>query len=444
MQVTNLAQPSPGIQAPVGTTTTVNDNTAPLSNTADPAADTLSITSNKIMITRQLITQQIEIALEIKSPTVYTSHADDDAEDKTDQLINKVIQKIHDEKSSNAEDLSDDESHLAAVKSVRVKVAQGFESATLALTHLGVTGNSVANNVEQTRSRIDAAIDQVASQPTGEATDETVAANVETASINTVSAKRELTTSLQLTTRDGDVVTINFSRSQSMTAGSIEGPEGSLVYAGATSSSLIDFSVQGDLSEKESKSISKAVDRINKLAEKLFSGKTGAAMEKLAELKINTKYLAGMSLNMSSSISYQAVSAYAQVSRLPGESPAITQDSTQSSAIASPVASAVSNSTGNSTDNNQAGSAVQLARETVEVVTETAASDAFENPFNEIRNLFAQIANMFTFEQNHITDEHKDFVSELFKDIVDKLEENHGDDHDDDSDEDAAINDIAA
>ena len=78
---------------------------------------------------------------------IYTSHASDDADDQTDKLINKVVQKIHDEKSSSAEDLSDEDSYSVAIKSVRVKVAQGVESATLTLTRLGMMDNSVANNM---------------------------------------------------------------------------------------------------------------------------------------------------------------------------------------------------------------------------------------------------------------------------------------------------------
>jgi len=171
-----------------------------------------------------------------------------------------------------------------AVKSVRVRVAQGFESATLALSRSGMMDNSVADNVAQARSRVDAAIDQVASQPTTAAVGGTSPANAEAISLDTVSAKRDLSTSLQVTTRDGDVVTVNFNRSQAVTAGSVEGAKSSFVYFGSASSSQLEISVQGDLSEKESKSIRDVVESINKLAEKLFSGKTGAAMEKLSEL----------------------------------------------------------------------------------------------------------------------------------------------------------------
>lgn len=435
MQITNTTQPSSGVQAPVTTAAAVRGNTGQSSSIADSTADTVSITANKIMIAQQLVTQQVDIALEIKSPMTYASHDSDD--DHADNLVNKIIQKIHHEKASNDDDLSDEDKHLAAVKSVQVKVAQGFESATFAMTRLGVMDDSVATNVEQTRSRVDAAINQVASQPAGDVG----SANVETATVNMVSAKRELASSLQITTREGDVVTLNFNRSQAVTAGSAEGAGGSLAYAGAASSSLIEFSVQGDLSEKESKSISKVVKRINQLAEKLFSGKTGAAMEKLSELKINTKHLASMSLSMSSSISYQAVSAYVQVSHLPVESStAVTQSSVAQSPVPSEGPSKVITPEAPAlpvTPAEPAGSSVvQVAQETAEVVSEVVASDIFEDPFKEIRNLFAQIADMFSFEHHNVKHEHKNFMSELFKDMVDKLEDDHGEDHDHDSDED--------
>ena len=59
MQVTNLTQPDPGVQAPVATATAVSGNSEQLSNATAPVADTLSITSNKIMVARQVVTQQV-------------------------------------------------------------------------------------------------------------------------------------------------------------------------------------------------------------------------------------------------------------------------------------------------------------------------------------------------------------------------------------------------
>ena len=452
MQVTNFAQPNPGVQVTAATNTAVNGNTEQLSNSVTPVSDRLSITSNKITLARQVVTQQIDIALQIKSPVNYSKHAGDDDDDQVDQLVNKVVQKIHDEKSAKAEDSSDDH-HSAAVRSVRIKVAQGFENAVAVLSRSGNVDGPVANDVEQVRSRVDAAIDQVAGQSAvGGA--ETPAANVETTTLNMVSAQRDLSSSLQLTTRDGDVVTVNLSRSQALTAGSATGPGGSLFYAGAASSSLINVSVQGDLSEKENESIRKVVESINKLAEKMFSGNTGAAMEKLGELKINTEYLAGMSLSMSSSISYQAVSAYSQVSRLPDESAPAVQVSTAPStppavntanSVAAPEVTPVVNQSATPVVDAVGASAVPVVAEAATVVNDAVASDAFADPFGSVINMFAQISDMFSSIRGDVSNDHKDFVNELFKGIVDKSEGEHGHDKKIDQDEDdVAVNNLAA
>jgi len=478
MQVTNLAQPSPGVQAPLGAKTAVNNNAVPISTTAASAADTLSLSSNKIVIAQQVVTQQVEIALEIKTPVFSAPQSSNTVQGQANQLANTVIQTIHQEAAENSDDISDEDKHSAAVKSVQIKVTQGFSNATFALNQLGLTDNSVNNTVDQTRATVNAAIDQAAGQATGSATGPTTnpatapadgsstLAPVETIAFNNVNATRELSSSLQLTTNDGDVVTVNFSRSQSLSAGGVAGSEGSLAYAGAASSSSINFSVQGDLSEDESESIQKVVESISKLAEKLFDGKTGAAMEKLGDLNINTEYLADMSLNMSSSITYKAMSAYAQVSNLPTDGSAATTASTANgpAIAATPVASSAPQTNASNTTANQTSTAAttasgspavtgvpaesaaatvqQATLDTVNVVNETVAAETFDDPFKELKNLFSQIANLFAPEQGDTGDDHKDFVSKLFDNIVDKIEDNHGKDHD--NDDDASVSELAA
>lgn len=501
MQVANLVI-NHGLQTPVPISTTTNNDREPLSTTTSSKSDTVSLTASKSYITKQVITQQVDIALQIKNP-VHNNHNNvnhrDDEQGHMERLIDKVVKKVHNERSQRAEQQSERNAHSAAVKSVKVKVAQSFENANMELNRLGVMDKTVAEEVVKVHSQVEAAIDKVKSQPTGQsigqsigqstnqqatlpnsqsssvAASEKLSASVETSSMNAVSTKRDLTSSMQLTTREGDVVTLNFNRSQAAVAGSAEKPEGSHVYAGSASSSMIDFSVQGELSNKESKSIMRVVERVNQLAEKLLSGNTGAAMEKLGEFKINSKQLASMSLSMSSSISYHAVSAYTQVSQISSERSVVTNESTQQSAPVQQAASAPVSSKANN-NNSQAVSAnstpvaapvrapskapvqastpervqlstptpirasvpaqtksfevptqpatiaVQAVKQTAEVVEEVVAADVFDNPFDEIRNLFAQIMKIFDFDNSNAMDNHTGLVSNLFNDIVDEIE----------------------
>lgn len=435
MEITNLVQSSAGTQTPVVTTATESGNTAPSSTTTAPVADTVSITSSKIAVAQTVITQQVDIALEIKSPVSISSHHKHD--NHTDDLVDKILKRINHERNSNKHDISHKDKHAEAVKSVSVKIAQSFESAAIVLTQLGVLDDSVVDDIDQTRATVDDAIGQAASQPPVESEAEPVPASVETTAINTISGSREVSSSLQITTRDGDVVTLNLSRSQSAQAGSIEGPDGSLVYASSSSSSLVEFSVEGDLDKKELKAIERVIKRVNKLAEKLFEGNTAAAMGKLGALKIDTKQLASMSLSMSSSISYQAMSAYAQVSRIPDESVPAAQETEQTPVVQSPVQ--VETVVPVASSEPVEPTAVQVVNEVADVVNETVAEEVFENPFDQIRDLFAQIADIFASAQSYVSSDHKDFIGALFNDITDELEDEHHHHHDDSGEDSAEI-----
>jgi len=397
-----------------------------------------------------------------------------------------VLQKIEQEKASASDDLSDDEKHAAAVKSVSIKVEQGFQQATVALKQLGIPDSSVTGTVDQARAQVNTAINQlaagqntatpVAASPAPDTGNAPVSTDTTSTAVNAVNMRRSIATSLQLKTREGDVVTINFGRSQSAAAGSINTGGNTLAFASASASNQLEITVQGDLNKAESKSIQQVVKRVNKLAAELYSGETGEALEKLGKLNINTEQLAGLSLSMSSSISYQAVSAYSQVSSLPvNAAPSTTTNATppvaaatnagNTSASAPPVvtsnatsaaasgsttapqvspaasstiasasgsASAVSISSASTPSLPAAVTGASAAQNTATVVKDAVQSNAFEDPFDAVRNIFAALSDMFTSTENAVSHSQKDLIKGLFGDVVDKLEhkENDGDDDD--------------
>lgn len=469
-------------QQPSAANASVANGNSPASGaTPAPAADTLTI-SNKRYVTQQVISQHINIALEIgTSPASATpgNTSTDPAIDPADA----AVQKIQALKVSDDGDDSDDDKHNRAVQTVRIQVEQGFQQASFALREMGILDATTANTVDQSRSQVDAAIDQAANNP-APATQSAEPAQAGTTAVsesalNTVTAQRDQSTSLQLTTLDGDVVTVNLSRSQSVSAGQVDSTGASLVYAGSSSSTQMDINIEGDLSEKESNAIRKAVDRINELAAKLFNGETGSALEKLSDVEINTKQLAGMTMSMSSSISYQAVSAYTQVSNIAADGGADTNPalnpqqavtsgtgvpvSTQSSNQVNGQASSQTSSTGSSTPGSQAspaatsagvantgttqpaspaGSAASIGSQAVKeveaAVNDTVASTPVQDPFVEVRKLFAAIAEMFAAQSNNVESEHKDFIKSLFNDVVDRMEDEHHDSDNDDVEQPAA------
>ena len=214
-----------------------------------------------------------------------------------------------------------------------------------------------------------------------------------------------------------------------------------LAFAGASSSSQISINIEGALNEKESKAIEHVIKRVNKLAEKLFEGNIGAAFGKLQSLDVNTKQLSGIALNMSSSLSLTAVSAYSQVSAIAdepagtpatetvagadaGSSPAI--DSASTSAAPTQVAATQAETV----QQPAAEVATQVVQEAGQLVDETADAEVFDNPFTEIRKLFSAIADSFAAMNQVISEQQNDFIKRLFNDVVDRVEANREDDHD--------------
>ena len=438
MEISSLTQSaltSPGLLTPKSAETEFDTTGGPTSPLNQSISESLSITQNNIFIAREVMTQQMDIALEIKSPTSFIGERSIDSEHHIDDLVNKVINKIHDEISSDDGHEHDEHHQAQTVKSVQFNVNQAFEQSVQVLSQLDIMNTAVASDIAQTQSQVNRAIDQVSM-------------STQSMSLSSESATRELSTSLQLTTQDGDIITIDLTRSQSLAAGSLQDASGSLIYASSASETQLSISIQGDLSEKESHAIKEVIEDINKLAEKMFNGEMSDAMEKLSELDINTKQLSGLALSMSSNISYQAVSAYSQVSQMtvsssnypaPASIPAAPTSSTPaavadslrgSDIVTDSVADTPAPTTSQPTvqlTKPASMVAVDVAIETADVVQLAYASNSFDDPFSGVDKLFDQLAELFSFEHDNRKDETKHFIKDLFHDLVQELKKDDDD-----------------
>lgn len=461
MEVSNLIQPiyaSTGYQASQdGKGLMSSDLGQKHTHVSAAETDILSMTQSHLAVARQVMTQQVNIALEIDSSTTANLGFNDSHDYDSSKLVNNVLQKVHNDSESSHSQLSDDDHHQEVVKSVQVNVESGFQQSRVILNQIGIMNDSVASEVDQTESQVNQAIDQIAASA-GETTmpGTTMNFSSEASSLNAATANREINTSLQITTQEGDVVTINLSKNQSLSSGSYQDSNGSVMYAGLSSESQLSIKIEGELSNREGNSIRKIVERVSQLAEKLFNGETADAMEKLSALNINSRQLSGIALNMSSNISYSAVSAYQQVSQMtvtspiplaPGDLSLKTPDNLRQPALTSTSTTPVHNTlkTGNDstvtaeknpdvqhqmTPPPKAASliAVDLAVETAGLVAEVRESDSFENPFREVHKLFDQLADLLAFNRTDINENTKEFIKELFHDMVDRFEaEENGD-----------------
>ena len=401
-QGASISNQNTAAPAPVENTSVTNSQNPPASSAPGPDTLTLSV--------KTVFRRQASLSLELQQTT-------DAGESEEPEAVKVESDDDHDEHDERRNEVT------------------GNLSASIS--------QSLFNVVSMTRQSALPA-EPTPDQPVNDAVALTDAgASASATTFDGVSASREIASSLQLTTAEGDVVTVELSRSQSQTTASVNADNSALAFAGSSSSSQISINIEGALNEKESEAIEHVIKRVNKLAEKLFEGKIGAAFGKLQSLHVDTKQLSGIALNMSSSLSLTAVSAYSQVGAIaaePANAPATETvagvDANSSPAIDSASASAASTQVeatqAEVVQQPAAEVATQAVQEAGQLVDETAEAEVFDNPFTEIRKLFTAIADSFAAMNQAISEQQNDFIKRLFNDVVDKIEADRENDHDTD------------
>ncbi len=123
--------------------------------------------------------------------------------------------------------------------------------------------------------------------------------------------------SLELTTQEGDKVTVTFDRASRYEAsiGASADRSGAAAAFSISRSERSDyqFSIEGDLNDEELAAIEHLVKDVNEIASDFFGGDIQAAFAQAAEFEMDASQLAGMALHMSRSEQYSAVQAYQQV-----------------------------------------------------------------------------------------------------------------------------------
>ena len=124
--------------------------------------------------------------------------------------------------------------------------------------------------------------------------------------------------SLDLTTKEGDRVTINFSHAsamQSSLGATSDGQGGSATAFNVSRAERneFQFSIEGDLNDDELEAIQNLIQDVSLIADDFFAGDVQAAFEQASEFDMDRSQLSSMSLNMSRSEQYTAVAAYQEV-----------------------------------------------------------------------------------------------------------------------------------
>ncbi len=129
------------------------------------------------------------------------------------------------------------------------------------------------------------------------------------------SARQETSLSLELTTKDGDTITLDFSQIDSVDMNRFRGrtADGDKVADQSYTEGMervVNMDVLGNLSAEEQAAVDTVLQSVMEAVDSFFRGDTGQAIQKLKAMDFDSGQLAELSLNMSMSKSAEVSKAY--------------------------------------------------------------------------------------------------------------------------------------
>lgn len=257
-----------------------------------------------------------------------------DAKSTSSQIIDNVGQAAS----------SIDQNNSATGKTLKdlvESIQKGFKQAKESLANLNVLSQGFDTEFNSIESSVNRFLDQLQSPQTTE-----ISASAE-------SYQTSSQASIQIETRDGDIVTIDLSNStsQQQQSASLQTNDysGYIYGASSESSNSLTFSVSGELDEGELNAISNLVGDIAKTVGQFEKGNVNAALEMSKKIDSQSEELSGFSFNVKTSEQYRAIDLY-QKTQTEAVEPNTLDDNTQ--VTNTPVASNVSASVESIFSNN--------------------------------------------------------------------------------------------
>lgn len=247
-----------------------------------------------------------------------------DFEEVAKNVLSFVEKALHKAKNNGA----DDDKLAAMMGKARQGVEDGFAQARQELQDMGQMNDELEQGIGKSYDAIQNGLAKLEQSLFGET--EPVGGMMAgmVAGASEVSYSLDRSSSLSITTNDGDKVTINFAeamgyqRSESAAMYAAQDGEGNGV-AGASyqmrESSYhavgFSFSVEGELDEDEKAAIADLVKDVSKLADEFFNGDLDKAFAQASELGYDESELQGFALNMSRVETVSVAAAYQQVAQ---------------------------------------------------------------------------------------------------------------------------------
>jgi len=226
------------------------------------------------------------------------------AEDTAKNILQFVQNGINQLKGQGASPERQQERLDAARKGIE----KGYADAIDMLKGFGLYDDKLEKEIADGRKLVDNGLEQMAEQIRNPNASSTQASSIPSR-LSALSVANQF--SLEVMTREGDKVTVNFAQSQS---GSYHNSDNGFSFSASAAQSW-SMEVQGHLNEDEKKALSGLFDDVQSLSERFFAGDIGKALEQAMSIGYDGKQLASFSLNLLQRTSTTSVSPYAQQMR---------------------------------------------------------------------------------------------------------------------------------
>ncbi len=228
-------------------------------------------------------------------------------EEYNDYAPEKVASRILSFVEAGIAQADGDEAKLERLEQARAGIQQGLDEAREILDGLSVLQGDIKDNVDRTENLLKDGLDRIQDRlQSGE--------EPAVAMLKQVSRSMERSASVQIETQDGDIVTIDISRSNSMTrtmmAAEDENSQIRAMSIERSRSSSFSYSVQGELDEGEQAAINDLLKDLDKVSRKFFNGNIDQAFNKAARLNYDQDELASFTYSAEQTVTRQKVSAY--------------------------------------------------------------------------------------------------------------------------------------
>ncbi|TGN40170.1 DUF5610 domain-containing protein [Marinobacter confluentis] len=239
------------------------------------------------------------------------------AEVVAQRILGFVQQRLQAEARAGA----DPERLAGLLSDARAGVEQGFAEAREQIQAMGLMNDQLGSDIDDSYSRIQSGLDGLRDQFV-EGKSGTVVAQPETSSGYRVERAVESLFSFEVTTEEGDKVTVQmaeqrYSGASGQTTTGENGRTTELSTIDAFSGRY-SFSVEGDLNSEEQQALAKLFEKVGKVSERFFDGDIQGAFRKAQDLNLGGDALASFSLSLTSTRIVSAA-AYESVSAQPAE-----------------------------------------------------------------------------------------------------------------------------